>query len=87
MTQTQRIGKMSRYYFDLHNGEGPVRDDQGIDLPSRERVSLEVAKILLDIARDEMPAGNRSIISITVRDFESRAIAVATLTFNHEWLD
>ena len=50
-------------------------------------MSREVARILADIARDEMPAVDRSVISIVVRDETGAAVSVASLTFNHEWLD
>lgn len=78
---------MSRFYFDLHNGEGPTRDTHGVELASRENVSKEVTRILLDIARDEMPIKDRTVISVTVRDAVGRAISVASLTFTSEWLD
>ncbi|MGO4568360.1 hypothetical protein AB4Z52_25715 [Rhizobium sp. 2YAF20] len=77
---------MSRYFFDLHNGDGPIRDEQGIALPSRARVSKELARILLDVARDELPDSDRAVISITVRDESGNAVSVATLTFSNEWL-
>ena len=48
-----------RYYFDLHNGDGPMSDEHGVDLASREVVSKEITRILLDIARDEMPTEDR----------------------------
>lgn len=78
---------MNRYFFDLHNGDGPIRDDQGTQLPSRETIPREIARILIDIARDELPMGDRTVISVTVRDESGRAISVASLTYNNEWLD
>jgi hypothetical protein len=59
---------MSRYYFDLHNGDGPLRDDFGTEISSREEIPREVAKILLEVARDELPTSDRAMISVTVRD-------------------
>ena len=78
---------MSRFYFDLHNGEGPTRDTHGIELASRDNIAKEVTRILLDIARDEMPIYDRAVISVTVRDAVGQAISVASLTFTNEWLD
>lgn len=78
---------MGRYYFDLHNGDGPTRDDQGREFASRETVAREVTRILLDVARDEMPEGDRGVISLTVRDENGRPVSVASLSFNNEWLD
>ncbi|MEK1900323.1 DUF6894 family protein [Rhizobium sp. 1399] len=77
---------MARYFFDLHNGDGPIRDNEGTELASRAEVLREMARILVDIARDELPAGERTIISLTVRS-EQRPISVASLAFSNEWLD
>jgi len=77
---------MARYFFDLHNGDGPIRDNEGTELESRAEVVREMARILVDVARDELPAGERTIISLTVRSGE-RPISVASLAFSNEWLD
>ncbi|MBY5339923.1 hypothetical protein ACCS54_08125 [Rhizobium johnstonii] len=78
---------MARYYFDLHNGEGPTRDEHGTELRSREDIPKELTRILLDVARDELPVGDRMIIAITVRDESGDPVTVASLIFNNEWLD
>ena len=75
-----------RFYFDLHNGDGPTRDDEGVDLASRDIGSQEISRILLDVARDEIPAGDRLVISLTVRDEAGRPISVASLIFSNEWI-
>ena len=75
-----------RFYFDLHNGDGPTRDDEGVDLASRDIVSQEISRILLDVARDEIPAGDRLVISLTVRDEAGRPISVASLIFSNDWI-
>lgn len=77
---------MARYFFDLHNGDGPIRDNEGMELASWADVLREMARILVDIARDELPAGERTIISLTVRS-EERPISVASLAFSNEWLE
>lgn len=78
---------MSRYYFDLHNGDGPLSDHEGMELSSRKSVAMQVARILADIARDEMPTQDRIVISLKVRNEAGKAISVASLTFSNEWLD
>ncbi|TCM56217.1 hypothetical protein C8J36_103592 [Rhizobium sp. PP-F2F-G48] len=78
---------MSRYFFDLHNGDGPVLDDEGQELATRESVAMEVGRILGDIARDEMPETRNGTIALTVRDDTGRTITVARLTFSNEWID
>jgi hypothetical protein len=77
---------MSRYYFDLHNGDGPLRDETGVEIASRTGVLQEVARIMLGIARDELPTLDRAVISVTVRDEKGEPISVSTLTFNNEWI-
>jgi hypothetical protein len=77
---------MARYYFDLHNGDGPIHDTQGIELASREDVLKEMSRLLIDLARDDLAFADRKIISLTVRS-DTKAICVASLTFVNEWLD
>ena len=78
---------MTRYYFDLHNGDGQTRDEQGMDLPSPQSTSKEVARILADVARDELATADRVIVAVKVRDQEGRIVSVATLAFTNEWMD
>lgn len=78
---------MARYYFDLHNGDGPTTDNDGLNLPSKESVTRHVARILTDIARDEMPTEDQAVISVKVRDDSGKIVSVASLTFSSQWLD
>ena len=77
---------MSRFYFDLHNGDGATRDDEGVDLASRDLVSSEVSRILTDVARDELPDRFPGVISVNVRDENGKAIYVGSLSFKSKWL-
>jgi hypothetical protein len=78
---------MSRYFFDLHNGDGPTLDEEGQEMTSRASVAMEVARILGDIARDEMPDTQNGTIALTVRDESGRTITIARLTFSNEWIE
>lgn len=78
---------MGRYFFDLQNGDGPVRDDEGMELDSRKGIAREISRILLDIARDEIPERMRGAISIVVRDDNGKPVSVANLSFSNLWLD
>ncbi len=78
---------MSRYYFDLHNGDGSLKDEMGVEIASHAGIVQEVAKIMSEIARDEIPTTNRATISVTVRDEKGEAISVSTLSFNSEWFE
>jgi hypothetical protein len=76
-----------RFFFDLHNGDGNLSDTVGQLMSSDAEVSLQVARILTDIARDEFTINDRrGIISVTVRDDGGRAISIGTLTFSYEIL-
>ncbi|MBA8903031.1 MULTISPECIES: hypothetical protein [unclassified Phyllobacterium] len=78
---------MSRYYFDLHNGDGRFIDEDGVEMKSREDVTKQASRILLDIARDEIPEAGRGIASISIRDSKSKPIGLISLTFVTEWFD
>ena len=76
---------MTRYFFDLINGDGPVADEQGLELASRAAITREVGRILADIARDELPEG-QGAVQINVRDESGKPILAGCLTFKTEWL-
>mgnify|MGYP001119505958 CR=1 FL=1 len=43
---------MPRYYFDLRDGDDLSLDEEGLALPSIDRVQDEAARSLADMARD-----------------------------------
>jgi hypothetical protein len=77
---------VTRYFFDIQNGDGPTTDDCGVELATRAQISRQVTKILLDIACDELREQDRMIMSVTVRDADGKTISVASLTFDNEWI-
>ena len=63
---------MSRYYFDLLDGDILAIDEEGLELPSLQAAQAEAAKSLADMARDAVHgssavAGKRDM-AIEVRD-------------------
>ncbi|EUB95564.1 hypothetical protein PMI07_002052 [Rhizobium sp. CF080] len=78
---------MARYFFDLTNGDGPVRDDQGQEVSTREGISREVSRILADIAREELPDRGNGAISIEVRDERGQPVLTGCLSFQTRWHD
>jgi len=78
---------MARYFFDLINGDGAVRDDQGQEVSTREGVTREVSRILADIAREELPDRQNGAISIKVRDEQGHAVLTGCLSFQTQWHD
>jgi hypothetical protein len=77
---------MGRYYFDLENGDGETLDNEGMELPSRERVSQEASRIVAEIARDEIPEMREGTIALTIRDSEKKIVGKTTLTFATRWV-
>jgi hypothetical protein len=61
-----------RYYFDLHDGDQLIVDDEGLECRSIERVQEEAARSLADLARDAALTHGRNgtghRMSIRVRD-------------------
>jgi hypothetical protein len=78
---------MSRYFFDLHNGDGATRDEQGLELSTRASVTREVTRILLDVVQDEIGDQPNGAVSVVVRDDKGRAISMANLTFSNAWFE
>lgn len=76
---------MPTYFFDIHNGNGPSRDEHGTELSSDRKIMHEMSRILLDIARDELPGQERGEISIFVRDDEGQEVCSTHLSFRTEW--
>lgn len=78
---------MERYFFDLVNGNGLVRDEQGQIISTRAEISREVSRILTDIAREELPESGEGTISVEVRDERDKPIFTGRLSFETRWHD
>ncbi|WP_292431599.1 hypothetical protein [Mesorhizobium sp.] len=59
---------MERFYFDLYNAEHTQMDADGQVLSNPERAAAEALRILHDVARDEMPSGEKLEIAVRVRN-------------------
>lgn len=79
---------MPRYFFDLINGDGLVRDEMGSVLPeSRDTLLREVSRILTDLAREELADSEGGEISVHVRDDSGRSVLSGTVDFHTKWQD
>ncbi|EUB96596.1 hypothetical protein PMI07_001495 [Rhizobium sp. CF080] len=76
---------MAKYFFDVINGEGPMRDDEGTDLPNADAVRAAVAKIAFDVAKDELEDQNGAVITVNVRDDSDFTVFSGHLLFSTEW--
>ena len=77
---------MPRFYFDTHDGETRVSDDQGLDLTDRQAAKVAAVDSLPDLARDVLPDGDRRTMAVHVRDATGRVILTATLSLRVDWV-
>ncbi len=73
---------MARYYFDVTNGDGLERDDEGQELRSLDDVQREAGKILSDIAKDEIPVSRSVSIKVVVRTGDGATVHAGELSFS-----
>ncbi|KJC60200.1 hypothetical protein UP10_14085 [Bradyrhizobium sp. LTSPM299] len=59
---------MTRYFFDIREGDKVAIDEEGEDLPSVQAAQEEAAGSLADLARDEIGCYPFCQMSIAVRD-------------------
>lgn len=76
---------MPKFFFDVVNGHGLERDEQGKVLSSVDTIPSEVAAILADIAKEELPDAPLGMVQVVVRDEANRSIYHGELTFRGEW--
>ena len=70
---------MRRYYFDLRDNDEVLLDDEGLELPTIERVQGEAARSLADMARDTASHahnGKAHHMAIEVRDEDGPVMQV-----------
>ena len=65
---------MSRFYFDIHDGDDFIPDHEGIDLEGVEDAKAEAVNTLPDMARDGLPEGDSRDFVVTVRDETDRPV-------------
>lgn len=78
---------MPRYFFDIQDGSGLMRDTIGIPMEDPAQIRHEAMQALPAIARDEIPKdGDRQAFTIMVRDENNLTVYTATLTFAGLWM-
>ncbi len=78
---------MPRFYFDIYNIKGFLRDDFGDIFVSFEEAREQAQSLLPDIAREELPDGEIHEIMCQVRNEASRIVYRAKLTLRAEVVD
>jgi len=72
---------MPRYFFDTHDGDLFIRDDDGLELDGIEAARDAATGGLADLARDAIPGSMRRELSVQVRDEGDKPIIRAALWF------
>ena len=78
---------MPTFYFDISDGDEQVRDDLGIELSDVQAARRQAISVLPDIARDELPDGDRREFRAVVRDASGKTVFKAKLSLVAEWVD
>ena len=76
---------MTHFFFDIDDGENHVTDSHGLDLADKEAARREAISILPDVAREELPDGDRRTFICKVRDETDKVIFIATLSLVAGW--
>ncbi|QPF82549.1 hypothetical protein IC762_22660 [Bradyrhizobium genosp. L] len=58
---------MTRYYFDIKDGQFLYPDEEGLDLSDQAAAAVEAAMSLADLAKDLTPLDERHDMAIEVR--------------------
>lgn len=75
---------MTRYFFDIMNGNGDIRDETGLEFSTDAQVESEIAKILSDIVREEVISERNGRVIVIVRDEGGRERFRGSLVFSVE---
>lgn len=60
--------EMSRYFFDVRDGQGTHRDDVGLEFPDMEAAIAEGRRALADMSRELLVDSGDDAIEILIRD-------------------
>ena len=77
---------MPRFFFDIDDGERRGTDTEGLELADLAAARETAISILPDVAREELPDGDRRVFVCQVRNSESTVVFIATLSLVAEWL-
>ena len=77
---------MTRYYFDVSDGDRTVVDEVGEEIESFEKACDDSIEVLPELARWKLPDGDDRIFISTIRDASGKQLFKATLAFKCERL-
>jgi hypothetical protein len=76
---------MTRYFFDIHDAQLSVRDDEGVECADRNAVSAEALRALCQIAEDHPDRYVGGKLRTTVRDAKGRTVLTASISLTAAW--
>ncbi len=74
------MGVMARYFFDTHDGDHLVTDEEGLELDGMASVRREALRALADMARDNFPEDELDSIFVSVRDKDGHVVFRSTVS-------
>src|SRR5690348_6632226 len=74
------VEPMPRFYFDIDDGKRRTSDAEGLECRDLRIVRNTAIAILPDVARDELPDGDRRVFVCKARDEGGTVVFIATLT-------
>lgn len=78
---------MPRFFIDTDDGDRLDRDEEGYDLSDSAAARIEAIGALPDLARSQIPDGDRRTFTVRVRDADGTPVYEATLTLEGRWLE
>jgi len=73
---------MPYFYFDVHENDSFVKDDEGTQLPDLETAEREAADSAVEIAQDSLPQRRGGSVTLEVRDENGAQVLSVTVTLN-----
>jgi Domain of unknown function (DUF6894) len=77
---------MPRYYFDYWDGQTVSSDNEGVECPDEQAACQAAAKVLLDLAKDNIESTSSCEFSVEVSDETKKPLCRVTLQFEIEHL-
>jgi hypothetical protein len=75
---------MPRFFFDIADGPKSETDDEGLEFPDLKAARESALETLGEIARDELPDGDRRDFKISIRDESGQILLKALLALRVE---
>ena len=73
---------MSRFYFDIRNGENFVSDEEGLEFPTVNEARDDASRALGQMIKEAMPDGMHHDMAVEVRGADKRPLFKVQITFD-----